>query len=90
MKPEEVKKVIEIIKKNPKDSFWVHIDEEKSDCSNAYLFEDIVEMVNKAGYDLKLTDVKVAEEAKTYSLMYKKRLLIELKDVLEKIEKELL
>ncbi len=54
MKEEDVKKVIEIIKKDPLDDFWGDYDEDIGRDSNAYLFNDIVEMVKKAGYELQL------------------------------------
>ena len=50
MKEKDVREVHRIIEKWG-DEFW---NEGEGKCKNIYSFDEIVEMVNKEGYDLKL------------------------------------
>ena len=47
MTKQDIERIEKLIKENPYDDFWV-------DDNNELLFEEVVEMVNKGGYDLKL------------------------------------
>jgi len=61
MKKEEIEVVYNAIKLFG-DGFWtefpVCLDEDNALISNMYLFDDILEFVNEAGYDLKLVKLE--------------------------------
>jgi len=44
---QDIELVKQLIKDNPQDDFWI-------DGNNEILFDEIVDMVNRGGYDLKL------------------------------------
>jgi len=50
MKAQDVRKVRQLLEKYG-DSFW---SEEFDGCNNTILFEEILEILNRVGYDLKL------------------------------------